>query len=291
VGSREAISWIVCGTIAAVLVGLVLFGGGGADSGGSGGGADATAEIKQMLTRTMTENDPQQCTHDMTPAFLEQSFGRDEDNTAPENCREENTDDEPPSARSVAFQSVTVQGSTAEAVVAIEGGNMDGSRVTVRLVSDAGRWKLDRLADLQIDRARVDQAYVREMEESGLSRAEARCVVAELHREFSDAEIERAAVSGEDDLATDQVGLECVSRSTLVAMFQKGIVAGAESRGMPSSVADCVAQRFTSGLSDAELRAFVRGHRTQRQAAELRAVLAACATAYRSGALPQVGSS
>jgi hypothetical protein len=280
------LSWLLTAGIAGFLVWLAFWG--TSSSNNQAGGRPA---IEQMLSRTMTENDPAQCTEDMTPALVEQSFGGHEGTTPMQRCVEKNTTEEDAMADSVTIKSVQVNGLTARAVIATHGGSMDGGQVTVDLVAQGGRWKLDHLADIQFDRAKVDRMYLREMQVAGMTPGESRCLVRTFDREFSDAELERATLSGVDNLETEGVGLGCLSRATLVRMFEKGITAGVQSRGIPAPVGDCIAFRFTHGMSVAELRAFVKaGQGTPAQSERVRAVAAACAADYRNGVLPRSGS-
>jgi hypothetical protein len=116
--SREGLTWIVCGAIALVLIGLVLFGGGGGSAGNQSAvsphatAASAAAErpadrsaIEQLLTRTLTQNDPKQCTQDMTPSFLRQSFGSEKGTL--DRCHRANTPQSAAAAKSVAVESIT----------------------------------------------------------------------------------------------------------------------------------------------------------------------------------------
>jgi hypothetical protein len=280
------LSWLLTAGIAGFLVWLAFWG--TSSSNNQAGGRPA---IEQMLSRTMTENDPAQCTEDMTPALVEQSFGGHEGTTPMQRCVEKNTTEEDAMADSVTIKSVQVNGLTARAVIATHGGSMDGGQVTVDLVAQGGRWKLDHLADIQFDRAKVDRMYLREMQVAGMTPGESRCLVRTFDREFSDAELERAALSGVDNLETEGVGLGCLSRATLVRLFEKGVASNVQSRGIPAPVADCIAFRFTSGMSESALRGVIKAHQlTPTQRARVRTVTQACAIDYRNGVLPKSGS-
>jgi hypothetical protein len=280
------LSWLITAGIAGVLVWLAFWGSVSPEP--QGGGRPA---IKQMIARSFTENDPAQCTEDMTPAFVSQTFGGHEDTAPMQRCLEQNTTEKEATAKSVTIKSVALNGTTARAVVVAHGGDMDGSEATVDLVLQGGRWKLERLADIQIDRASLDRMYLREMQAAGMSAGESRCLLRAFDREFSDTELERATLSGVDNLENEGVGLGCLGRSTLVRMFQEGIARGVQSRGIPTPVADCIASRFTGGMSTAELRGFVKaGEGTPAQSERVRAVAAACAADYRNGVLPRSGA-
>jgi hypothetical protein len=280
------LSVLLTAGIAAFLVWLAFWG-----TSPSNNQAGGRAAIEQMLTRTLTENDSAQCTEDMTSSFVAQSFGGHEGTTPMERCLEQNTTEEAAMGESATIKSVQVSGSTARAVAVVHGGSMDGSQLTIDLIAQGGRWKLNHLADIQIDRAKVDQGYLREMQVAGMTHRESRCLIRTFDREFTDAELERATLSGVDNLETEGVGLGCLSRGTLVRMFEKGFASGAQSRGIPAPVADCIASRFTGGMTTAELRAFVKaGEGTPAQSERIRAVAAACAADYRNGVLPRSGA-
>ncbi len=193
------LSWLFTAGIAGFLVWLAFWGTSAPNS--QAGGRQA---IEQMIGRTFTENDPAQCTQDMTPALVEQSCH--EGTTSMQRCVEENKTEEEAIADTVTIESVVVNGLTARAVVVAHGGEMAGSQVTVDLVADGGRWKLDHLADVQIDRASFDQNYIRKMQAAGITPSESRCVVRALDREVSDAEIERASSGGGGDTAGEHMG-------------------------------------------------------------------------------------
>jgi hypothetical protein len=282
---REIVSWAACGTIVAVLIGLVLFSGGG-DPADDESEAAETA-IKQMLSRTLTESDPAQCTEDFTPQFLRQNFG---DGDELERCIRVNSQDEDPSAERVQVDRVTITGATAEAVIEASGGGMDGSIITVEVVHDFDRWKLDRMVDVQIDRAKFDRVIEERALENGLSPDETRCYVAAFARAVSDEELERLSISGEDP-DFNGIGINCISKATLVRQIGEEISQSMEGDDIPQPVIDCVVHRLTHGLSGAQLRALVATRGNGRFGALSRAAGFACGRDYSNGLLPRSGRS
>jgi hypothetical protein len=283
--TREVISWAVCGTIAVGLLGFVLLGG-GEDS--SGGEAEAArAEIAGMLSRTLTESDPAQCTEDFTAQFLRQSFGDDDEL---ERCIRRNRQDEDPNAERVQVDRVTISGATAQAVIKAIGGGMDGSVITVEVVHDFGRWKLDRMVDLQIDRAKFDRVLEERALENGFSPNETRCYVEAFARAVSDEELERLEISGEEP-DFGGIGISCIRKATLTRQIGEEISQSMEADDTPRPVIDCVVDRITHGLSGAQLRALVAVRDNGRLGSLLRAAASACGRDYSSGLLPHNGRS
>jgi hypothetical protein len=274
--SREHISWIVCGAIALMLVGLVLFGGGGGGTNGvsgpsasqtagsapvpaSSGTAVAAADrpvIEQMLTRTFTQNDPKQCTQDVTPAFLRQSFGSEKGTL--DRCRRSNTPQQEPAAKSIAVESVTATIPGATAVFRASSDNsMDGSVLTVHVVREGGRWKLEQLVDVQIDRTLLDKHVRDQLGASGYLPAETSCAMAKFDRTVSDQDIERDAVVGGPSPSTGTVeadAVSCLSRPTLLRELSQEFTAVLDDRGLPPRITRCVVDHITHGVPTSRLR-------------------------------------
>jgi hypothetical protein len=292
VGSREAVSWLVCGAIALVLVGLVLLGGEGGTAtnvnGGSSSEDQAGTEIEGLLTRFFTVNDPAQCTDDVTPALLRQNFpGPD----PLQSCQRVNTDDQDTFTESVQVDDVAVQGPTARASIRLSGGQLDGSKVTVSLIETSGRWQVDRLAVAQLDRAGFDRAVRSQILKGGATPSEADCFVGTLDRNVSDQELSRAILNA-SARSRLTAGWGCISRATLLRELDAAIAQRTQSENVPSAVVQCIVDRLTQGMSDSQLRAFLRaGGGNVQQATQVRAIAAACAQDYANGVLPQSGTS
>jgi hypothetical protein len=289
VSSSVSLSGIVCGLIAAVLIGMVLFGAGGGGSASqhaavpsSRAEGEARSTIEWLLTRTFTENDPAQCTQDMTPAFRRQSFGS-EDGTDLEACRRDNVSENDTFAHSITLDNVSVHGDTANAVVRVSGGNGDGSVVTLHLVRDVGNWKLDRMTAVQIDRARFDGALRANALREGYTPREADCQVATLRRTYDTAALERALTQGHDAMAAARPALlSCVSSAKLAQEYRQGLMHGMSER-IPMSVRTCIADTFMKGLSAKRLRAIViAGSRSEVALERIRNAAIACGQAYRA---------
>jgi hypothetical protein len=299
VGSRENISWLVCGAIALVLAGFVLLGGGGgkADRGPGVGVSDNQArnEIGSVISRFLTVADPTECTRDVTPALLRQNFPGPDPLEA---CRRVNTADRAnpadrsPFPTSVQVHDVAVHGTAANASVTVSGGYLDGSEVSVGLADDQGRWKVDHLALAQLDRGGFDRAMQGTLTQEGATAREAQCVVAGMHRAIDDQELASRMFNASSYGELSTVGLGCLSRATLLRQIEREFAQEMQSRGLPTAIGECAADRLVQTMSDAQLRAFVAApHETPEQHARAREIARSCAQDYANGALPQAGNS
>jgi hypothetical protein len=289
--TRDVISWALCGTIAVGLLGFVLLGG---DEDSAGGEAEAArTEIERMLSRTFTENDPAQCSEDATSDFLRQGFGGEGEDPL-EECRRENTEDEEPDAESVQIDSVIVDGATARAVFTASGGGLDGSVVTVELVHDFDRWKLDRMTDIQIDRARFDAALREDAaNDEGTTAREADCFVAALGR-YDTSALERLTLQGpEGNTAFRRLALSCLSPARMVRVFTKGLREKMDAGDIPEPAVDCITDSVVRSLGVKGIRELAAAGQSAIPsfAPQLDAALFACMDAYRSGLLGKAGRS
>jgi hypothetical protein len=243
--------------------------------------------IETAVIEALTENDPSQCTTIVTQRFVEQSFA-EAGPEAIEECREANVDAKSTTAEEVTFDRVTVEGDTAQAVVAVSGGAEDGSILTISLLHEGGRWKLDHLDDIQINRARFDRAQEAAGVKEGLTPQEAQCVVAQLRRTHTTAQLEQEALDEDtEDPASPEV--LCLSRATLVREFAKGIRRSVQQdkQDIPEQVAECVVHKLTRDLRITQLRALVAAGDVGRPALSglARTATRNCAHDYRLGIL------
>ena len=261
------LSWLLSGGIAVFLLWLVFSSAGGgsdpsstpANSPGAPppGAPPQTGDrsaIDDVLNRTFTQNDPSQCTQDVTAAYLHQVFGSEKG--AEDRCRRHSTPQSELTARSIAVQSVVGGGSRATAVIRLSSTNtLDGSVQIISLVHQGGRWKLDKLVDVQIDRARFDQQLRNELGARGYLPAETSCAVGKLDRTVPSDEIERDIVIGDSSYEyIENSAVSCLSRPTLLREFGEEITAAFRSRGVPQQVTRCVVDRLTHGVPIMRLR-------------------------------------
>jgi hypothetical protein len=255
------VSWLSCAAIVGLVLWAALWSNGGKDTSVTGapkgqpGNAAQVANtpgLEQMLTRTFTQNDPKQCTDDMTGAFLLQMFGSSRGTL--DRCRRTNTPQSETSAVSIEVVSVTATRDSATAAIKASGGNMDGSVLTLSLVHQGGRWKLDHLTDVQIDRARLDQRVENDLGARGYLPSETSCAIGKFDRTVSDQDIERSAVLGDTSVSVEADAVSCLSRPTLLRELSQSFTAALESRGFPAPIVRCVVDRLTHGVPTARLR-------------------------------------
>jgi hypothetical protein len=169
-----------------------------------------SAGVERMLSRVFTENDTAQCSRDMTPAFVRQVFGRAGGDPLA-NCIQSNRDSDA-GATAVRIEGLAVDGGTAQGTVRVTAGSLADSAVTVGLVRDAGRWKLDRLVDLDLNRERLDQTFKQEFLDKGATEAQADCIVEGIDRNFSDMDMLGLSATGEAQVRAIAIG--CLQSSS-----------------------------------------------------------------------------
>jgi hypothetical protein len=105
-------------------------------SGGDDGPRSDADQIAETVSRAYTESDPALCTELLTPKFIKASAYR-----TLETCRQ--TAAIGANAQAVEVLDTRVSGDTATALVSARGGSAAPAPVTLRLVKDQGRWKID----------------------------------------------------------------------------------------------------------------------------------------------------
>jgi len=222
----------------------------------------------------------------VTNRYLEQNFGEGRGPTL-EQCRFESTLPGEPFARVVRFNSLQVNGDHAVADISVTGGQADGSRNRLDLARQAGQWKLDYFANVELDRARFDAASKRDMVAQGTTQNEAACAVRRLRRFFDTGQIERAIVSGKTRIF-GAAEVTCFGRKTLVHELTIGIRHAAPG-DVPRQILDCVTRKIIGVTSTVELRVlFAAPDRfTDYFRGEAQTAARACAKESQAGLLPE----
>jgi hypothetical protein len=280
-GHALLLQGLILGALALIVIGFGLTVVGYSDR-------QARSEISATMTKFFTVGDPAECTENVTPALLHQNFpGPD----PLESCRRVNSEGTGVHTESIDVDRVDLHATSATASITLSGGGLDGSEVTVDLLNVSDRWKINHLALAHLDRARFDREMRSQAIKEGVTSREADCMVADMHRAVSDQEMVRTAFDASSYGTVGNVGVNCLSRATLMRQFNEGLTRELQGQ-VPTPVADCISYRFTSGMSDTEFRAFIRsGEGNARQAARLRVVAESCARDYASGVLPKSGTS
>lgn len=231
------------GTVA-VLAAVALLTGCGLVQGGAA--APDPESPEDVLTRLATRPDPGACTRDYTPAGLEAMLGSSDVAGCEDSVKRSEA------AASVEVTEVEVDGSRASARVSFDGGDSAGTAVTVDLVLDDGRWRVDGQRDLEVvDRAAYDQAFsaaIGPVVEEMLPAGNVPCVQERLEGRTDD-EIERMNAEGTVQSFVAQTIVDCVgsgsdlfaltfltqhslSKSDEISRQQAACLAGASIKGM-----------------------------------------------------------
>jgi len=162
-----------------------------------GGGESNEAQIISAIETSATSTDPADCEALATLGFMEQTeFEEGQD--AQKACEDEAEDgSNNPDSVTVTNVNVSVNGSSATADAAFDGGNLDQQTVTVGLVEEGGAWKLDELQRFVVfDREPLLESIREDIsEEAGGEGEELEvCLVEELE-EASDEKFEEAVLS------------------------------------------------------------------------------------------------
>lgn len=231
------------GTVA-VLAAVVLLTGCGAQR----AAAPDPESPEDVLTRLATRPDPAACGRDYTPAGLEAMLGSSD----VERC--EATVKRSEAASAVEVGAVEVDGSRASARVAFDGGDSAGTAVTVDLVLDDGRWRVDGQRDLEVvDRAAYDQAFgaaIGPVVEEMLPAGNVPCVQERLEGRTDD-EIERMNAEGTVQAFVAETIVDCVgSGSDVFALTFLTQHALSKSDGISRQQAACLAGASIRGMAD-----------------------------------------
>jgi hypothetical protein len=178
-------------------VALAACGGGGGGAGGGDGGGD---EVEPALARAteagLTSGKPSKCTLYFTPAYNEQTHFASGP-VATSLCIR---DAAATAAGSVEVTSTEVHGDEATAEAVVSEGPLGDQSLSLELLRESERWRIDRLAGFaDFDRESFDATIARGSPESpdGSPRF-AHCLVDSLG-ELSDEEVEDLYVSGDPD--------------------------------------------------------------------------------------------
>jgi hypothetical protein len=179
---------------------LSACGGGGSSS--SSGGGDETA-IEGAIQTSATSDDPSKCSEVQTEAFNEAESGETGEK-ALEDCEKEAEDETEP-AESVTVSNIEVDGESATAAVAIEGGSLSGQEVEIGMAKEDGDWKLNELAGfVKYDPAGIASVMEEKLsEEEGIDPALATCIsegVAEMSQQEAEALIFEKSLEGVEEI-------------------------------------------------------------------------------------------
>jgi len=162
-----------------------------------GGGESDEEQIIGAVETSAISSNPADCTELATQAFLEQTEF-EEGHDAVESC-EESAEDTSDDADSISVSNVELNGSSATADAAIEGGSFNGQTVTIALVEEDDNWKLDEIESFVVfDRGKLLADFEEALEEEGEGSEDKvpSCILEELEG-ASEVQLEEAILSPE----------------------------------------------------------------------------------------------
>jgi hypothetical protein len=159
--------------------------------------------------------------------------------------------------------------------------------IRIELIKDGSSWKFDRLADIEIDRARFNTASSKDLQAYGVTAEEADCAVRRVQRFYGTDQLERAILRGESEGFAAAEAL-CLERNSLISIFEL-IFRKAAPRDLPDRLVDCFSRRVIEGASTPLLRAlFVSPDELEGFSERaMEAATKACAKDAEAGLLPQ----
>lgn len=181
----------IASMVAAILAAFAL-----AACGGDDGGSEDEDQITEAIEKSATEADPAACTEFQTQNFVEQTSGATGEE-AVERCRE--GQQEEPLAESVDVSEIEINGDSASAVAALNGGFIDGQSLELGLVDEAGQWKLDELVGFaDFDREKYVDSIVQGIgEETGGAQEIQNCIRQRIE-EVSDEQLQGTFLDDDD---------------------------------------------------------------------------------------------
>lgn len=199
------------------------------------------ADIRTIIREASTSTDPGLCTTHQTQALLEQDSAT-KGRAAVTSCREGAAGD---AADSVDISSVDVTGdTTANASLRLHGGGaneLEDQQLEFRLRKEGERWKIDRLTDIDLDRAKFDRGLRREftMPPNRIPAPVAECFIEQLGP-LSDAKLEAGLLKPDPSFIAEPL-LRCFLPATL------------RREGVPAAVIRCTVRRMRERFEPAEL--------------------------------------
>jgi hypothetical protein len=215
--------------------------------------------VSQTVTTFVTRSKPADCKFTYTQRFVDRAF----DGSGAEaiaRCQYSSIDDDDQDGDQAVIEQVSIDSGRATVVTGTNGGLFDGTVHTLRLVRDAGRWKVDSVSAIRVDRERWDHANYSAWIENGFSAEEADCVRREQSLAVETGELERALLAGYQGREIDGPevkAVDCISAATLERKFGKKVWKAAAPGGVAPSVVDCITSSMLKSMSSAELRRFI----------------------------------
>ncbi len=161
-----------------------------------GGGESSEDKIKSTIETSATSTDPAVCKETETLHFMEETTSSS-GKQAEKEC-EEHAESGENNPKSVSVGEVEVEGEKATANAEFEGGSFDGQTLTLALVEEGGKWKVDELTGfVNFDPAPIIKALAEQLEgESSIPARVTSCIV-EGVKGLPAAKLEQLVISNE----------------------------------------------------------------------------------------------
>lgn len=239
-------------------------------TGCGGGGASDPDQIQQVLTTSFTTDDPVQCDQ-VTQKGLKQIAPSVADAADPAKaCRD--ALDQSSSADSIRVTGLKVNGDHATAMVTSQGGSFVGTEVTVALADQDG-WKIDgfdgvRIVDRNAYLTSLDQAAQDSFGNDALRPRDSRCIIDYIHKNVSNAELERSVRTGDKKYAYDAARFCLGGGIDLIAITQL-VETQLIHEGIDPDQARCLAAISIAGQKSATLEEFATSQKIQQSIANV----------------------
>ena len=212
----------------------------------------AKAEIHNMLDRAVLGDDPGACTEVYTPRFVRQLHpGRV--NPLHE-CRSEA--DGVPEKGQVRIRALRIHEPRALVSVAVVGGDMGGTAMKLTLL-DAGRWQVDRMRDIDLDRKGFAGLLHKSLSRFDGTPREAECIAHRVLRRVGRRRVERSILEGRTD-RLGLLGLSCLRDRTVRAELASGMRRGLAAGDIPAPAVECVIDHTMRSIPQGRTRLAVR---------------------------------
>jgi hypothetical protein len=242
-------------------------------------------EIREVVTHDTLVADPSDCTELETERLVMQG----EEGTYEEalaECREEEADEDDALGPTLDVSEIEVDGDEAHATANAPDGRMSMFTFRLDLVRESGRWKIDYISGVEIDRPAFDALMAQRADDSRWTAAELDCILSH-HRAVPTEEIERSFVEeGEHALEDDlrEFSMLCMRGTRLTQVLSAVLHERAVEDGVPVRYADCFTRQFLSRVPRARIRDLLVSGRPL-PSKYCTASARACATKYPAAAL------
>lgn len=166
------------------------------------------SKVEEVIETSATTTDPADCEKLQTQQFMEQ-ISRESGRAAVKACENEARGDE--GADAVTVSAIEVEGSSATAEAALEGGSLDGQTVEVALVEDGDQWRMDEVVKFtDFDQEHLVEGLETQLSESNETNSKLASCFVEAFKQASTSEVEEL-MFGKSAQALEELFETCAS--------------------------------------------------------------------------------